>query len=159
MWLVHLATALPLSACSARPTERPAIADTAGAERERNTCSAPRKASRLYVGLSEGMTLDDFELAAYEAERIAAALLLLCEPGAQTADSDLRTAFAGALEITAIEFVRDDAGAARVRLQRPEPPRTEGSAEPDLRGAAQESWRLEVTRTPAGWLLRSAARE
>lgn len=144
----HLLRAtLLLSACSAQPAERPEIASTAGVERERDPCTPPRKAARLYVGFSAGMTLDDFELSAFEAERIAATLLRLCERDEQTADADLRAALATAgLEITAIEFLRDDAGAARVRLQRA----AAGGSE------APEAWQLDLTRTPAGWRLLSA---
>jgi hypothetical protein len=143
-----LRVSLLLGACCAQPAGQPEVVQTAGAESQHDACTAPRKASRVYVGFSEGMTLADFELAAFEAERITAALLRLCEPDKRATDSHLRDALAtGALEITAIDFLRDDAGAAHVRLRRPEP------------FADSERWRLELTRAPAGWLLLSAARE
>lgn len=154
-----LQATLLMSACAAQTAEQPGLVNTAGAERERDPCTAPRKASRLYIGLSEGMTLDAVELTAFEAQRIVTALLRLCKPNQRAADSGLHAALAtGVLEITAIEFLRDDAGAAYVRLQRPAPTGSETPAAQTPLRASPETWRLELERAPAGWRLISVAR-
>jgi len=159
-------------ACSTGPLQRPdpAPSPTPAASASGGTTEAPpacsvRRAARIYVGFSPNMSLDDFELAAFEAEQILAGLgAQLCALSDEhDREARLRGALhAGALEATSIVFTRDDAGAAAVRVRRAppdiSPPRSAGEM-PPIDGAADAratlelpTWLLELVRTSAsGW--------
>jgi hypothetical protein len=146
-------------ACSARHGERPdalpSLAATDAAPHagpdggDGSTCRLTR-AQRTFVGFSDGMSLDDFELAAFEAERIVAALQTqLCELDDRLdEDGALRAALrTGSIEITAITFTQDDASAADVQVH--------AIVDADAGGAPQQpgSWLLDVMRIAGSWQI------
>jgi hypothetical protein len=147
-------------ACGARHGERPdAVPSTIGADaaaqagadggRDTPRCRVQR-AQRTFVGFSDGMSLEHFELAAFEAERIVVAVQAqLCElDSALDPDGGLRDALRdGAVELTSIVFTQDDAGAADVQVRRV---RDENAAMA-LEDPAIVTWSLGLTRTGDGW--------
>ncbi len=157
---IALAFAACATACATGAAQRPEPAplpttlDRSASGQAAAPCASDvRRAARTYVGFSANMSLDDFELAAYEAERILAGLgAQLCAlTDAQDRDGSLSAAVhARALEVTSIVFTRDDAGAAAVRVRLP----AVGS---DARATVEHSaWLLELTRTENGWQIVSA---
>jgi hypothetical protein len=151
--------ATPL-ACGARHAEHPdAVPSTIGADaaaqagadsgRDSPACRV-RRAERTFVGFSEGMSLEDFELAAVEAERIVLAVKAqLCELDASLdAEGSLRAALDdGAIELTSILFTQDDAGAADVRARWV----PDEGAPVTLEDPAALAWSLRLTRMADGW--------
>lgn len=145
--------------CSARHGERPdavPVAVDAGAEAgsdagEQDASCRVRRAGRIFVGFSQGMSLDDFELAALEAERIIAALQAqLCVlDDTLDVDGSLRAALrTGAIEITSIVYTQDDAGAADVQART-----VQGDAASSViqQDAAVSTWSLRLMRTAGVW--------
>lgn len=108
-------------------------------------------AVRTFVGFSPNMEIADFESAAFEAERISslvqARLCALWE--ARGADGGLRAALdAGAqLEIAAIQFTRDDAGAAEVHVKLAR----EAMPAPADRSEPNSAWVLTFERDADGY--------
>ena len=157
---IALAIAACATACVTRPAQRPEPAhlpttvDRSASGATQAPCASDvRRAARTYVGFSANMSLDDFELAAFEAERILAGLgVQLCAlTDAQDRDGSLRAAVrARALEVTSIIFTRDDAGGAAVRVR-------VAAIGSDRRATVDLStWLLELTRTTNGWQVVSA---
>jgi hypothetical protein len=116
-----------------------------------------QRAARTYVGFSDEMSLDDFELAALEAERILLAIKTqLCEfSDAHDRDGSLRSALqTSAVEVTSIAFTEDDAGAADVRIRLLVTDIAPGEANDP---AERPSWLLELVRGAGGWQVVSSA--
>ncbi|MFI5308646.1 MAG: hypothetical protein ACHQ53_14900 [Polyangiales bacterium] len=116
--------------------------DDAGRARAR---CVPRNA-HTYVGFSAGMTLDDFELAAYEAERILAMIEReLCSRANALAPNGTLAAGLSArrLELFEVLFVRDDASAADVGLR----------ALDDTTPHSSTGYRIAVERTNDEWAI------
>ena len=108
------------------------------------------KSERYFVAFSEGMSLQDFELAAKEAKRIMTLTTqTLCERADALEPSGALSADLGAQHLEAFEvrFVRDDAGAADVTLRSLDSPE-------DQRGV----YRVAVERTQQGWRLTGVSR-
>jgi hypothetical protein len=119
-----------------------------------------RRAARTYVGFSANMSLDDFELAAFEAERILAALAVqLCElTDAVDADASLRAALQlRTLEVTSIVFTQDDAGGADVGVRLAARERVPGGDASDA--GERPTWLLELVRVADDWSIVSSARQ
>jgi hypothetical protein len=98
------------------------------------------------------MSLDDFELAAREAERILKLLRTsLCAlPAGCDAGGSLRATLAAGtqLEIAAIYFTRDDATRADVNVQT-------AAAAGDADTAPAQRWVLKLERSAQGWRVAS----
>jgi hypothetical protein len=148
-----------------RPDPRPAVspADASangGAGDAAASACAVHRAARTYVGFSENMSLDDFELAAFEAERILAALAVqLCESTeAVDTDGSLRAALPlRTLEVTSIVFTQDDAGGADVSVRFAAPESASGADASDA--GVRPSWLLELVRVASDWSIVSSARQ
>jgi hypothetical protein len=151
-------------ACGAQHGERiESVPTTVGADaatqagadggRDSPACRV-RRAERTFVGFSDGMSLEDFELAAFEAERIVLAVKAqLCQvDAALDADGSLRAALAdGTIELTSIVFTQDDAGAADVHARW-----VPDASATDAGGSAGPSWSLRLTRMADGWRVVAA---
>lgn len=104
------------------------------------------RSARSFVAFSEGMSLDDFDLAATESKRLmAVAEDTLCLRASELEPSGALAADLAAHRLTLFEvvFVRDDASAADVGLRRidgPEDPR--GDYRVAAVRTAQDGWRL-----------------
>jgi hypothetical protein len=105
------------------------------------------RSQRSFIGFSEGMSLDDFDVAATEAKQVMAlAEDMLCqqanalEPSGKLA----RDLAAHQLTLFEVRFVRDDASAADIGLRRLDAPDTDERG--DYRVAAEhdaeQGWRL-----------------
>jgi hypothetical protein len=157
-----------LASCSSRHAERPdpaPSADAAAAVDRRDggshdsgsaDCQVPRRAPRTFVGFSENMSLDDFELAATAAERILAMLeaeLCALSPE-QDPEGSLRAALAAGVQvqITSVELTLDDATAADVTV-RIEPDPDAGTAQP------LSTWTLQVVYDGQSWQIHSVMPE
>jgi hypothetical protein len=180
--------AIVLSACgavlacggthAARPQSRPAVsrADAfaeGGAGGAATSACTVHRAARTYVGFSENMSLDHFELAAFEAQRILAALAVqLCEltddespprsagavPTTVDADGSLRAAMQlRTLEVTSIVFTQDDASGADVSVRFASRESASGGGASDA--GERPSWRLELVRRADDWSIVSSARQ
>jgi len=115
------------------------------------TCLA--RARRSFVGFSQGMSLEDFDLAAREAENVMALTeRALCQQASALEPSGRLAADLGAHRLVLFEvlFVRDDASVANVGLRRTDAP------EGDVRGAyrvaaersAEQGWQLVGVALP-----------
>jgi hypothetical protein len=119
-------------------------------------CRRPRKAPRTFVGFSDDMSFEDFELAAYEAERIlslvGAELCMITE--AEDSAGSLRAALgAGArVEIIAVHFTHKDAGAADVHVRL----LSDGGSGAGAGTVAQ--WLLRLDRQEDAWRIESVDR-
>jgi hypothetical protein len=137
-----------------------ARADIAGDGRSRSLESPPvrpcgvRHAVRTFVGFGDGMELDAFELAAYEAQRVSHMIdVRLCAraPALDRSGALHAALHARTLELFEIRFVRADASMARVGL-RP-------IVAPSAVTSQAAAYTLTVTRQPdpEGWQLVSAS--
>lgn len=133
----------------------PAVLDAGGAGLDATAPRAPPpclpRAQRTFIGFSEGMSLDDFELAAIESERAMDLVQReLCaradelEPSGALA-SELA---AGRLELFEVLFVRDDASAADVGLR----------PLAGLDAGAGGGYRVAVERSADTWRIVSVTR-
>ena len=124
-------------------TPAPAAVDAAQPASE-PPCVA--RATRIFVGFSEGMSLDDFELAATESERVMQRVQSeLCERAGELEPTGALGAdlAAGTLELFEVQFVRDDASAADVGLRRADAPDA----------GTNGSYRLALERIAGVWRL------
>jgi hypothetical protein len=107
------------------------------------------RAERTFVGFSDEMSLEDFELAAIQAERILDAVKTqLCSSlDARSPDGTLSTALElGGVEVTSIVFTRADAGAADVRVRPAAKPADDDAVE-------HPGWQLELVEREVGWQI------
>ena len=126
------------------------VSEPASSPRPAKSAACPLTSKRYFVAFSDGMSLEDFDLAAQEAKQIMALTeLLLCERADALEPSGALSAdlVAQHLEAFEVRFVRDDAGAADVGLRRLDSPN-------DERGV----YRVAVERTEQGWRLTGVTR-
>jgi hypothetical protein len=148
--------------CSARDGRRPPAAAprpsaattgsaaAAGASSPARPSCRVRRAPRTFVGFSAGMSLEHFELAAFEAERVLTAVeIQLCDlDAALDPHGSLRAAVRdGAIELAAVVFTQDDAGAADVHARE----LGDAPASPVAAPQGTPSWSLRAMRTADVW--------